>query len=106
MFLYKSLDKFSFGENEISGVNIQYDGGRIEWKVLLHCLGNGITHWREQNNQNIQFNSDEKGEITTVTIIGEGVNLKEIIKATETEGASGKLVEMPSEDERIIISVE
>ena len=27
---YKSLDKFSFGENEISGVNIQYDGGRIE----------------------------------------------------------------------------
>ena len=45
-------------------------------------------------------------KIVKEKVLGEGIDLKEIIKATETEGASGKLVEIQSKDERIVISVE
>ena len=69
---YKSLDQFDLNKNEIPGVYIEYNKDRITLKVLLHCLRNGIAHWRENDNQNIQFTSNAYGQISTVKITGAG----------------------------------
>ena len=39
-------------------------------------------------------------------MVGEGIDLQEIVKAMETGDASGKLMEIQSKDEHIVISAE
>ena len=39
-------------------------------------------------------------------ILNEGVNLQEIIKATEAEDVSGKLMEIQDKEDHIIISID
>ena len=45
------------------------------------CIRNGIAHWRENGNNNIEFRSSDGGEITSVAIkgsTGRGKNKKYI----------------------------
>ncbi|WP_236979686.1 HEPN family nuclease [Membranihabitans maritimus] len=74
---YNSLKQYSIKLNEIPGVSIVYkDYQQISLKVLLHCLRNGIAHWKENGNQNIDFvtvqNTKGEKEIKKVIIKGTG----------------------------------
>lgn len=72
---YQSLDQHSINNGDIGGVTISYKNSSISLKVLLHCLRNGIAHWRENGNQNISFgtiSTNGINEINKVAITGSG----------------------------------
>jgi len=43
-------------------------------KIILHCLRNGLAHWmeREENSDNLKFESNEESEISRIIIKGTG----------------------------------
>ncbi|WP_320128712.1 HEPN family nuclease [uncultured Sphaerochaeta sp.] len=72
---YHSLKGCTVNLDEIKAVHITYSHPMISIKVLLHCLRNGLAHWRENGNQNVKFDTEQienKNEIVKVTICGDG----------------------------------
>lgn len=72
---YDQLQHESFHKSEIEGVEINYKSEHISLQVLLHCLRNAISHWREKGSDNLRFLNEENNEskeITKVTIKGDG----------------------------------
>lgn len=80
---YQNLQSVNIDFDKIPNVKITYRSEVLTAGVLLHCLRNGIAHWKERQNNNIVFISNpETNEIEKVIISGSGnvLRKKENIK--------------------------
>lgn len=68
---YKTLGDFIIDHEKIPNTTITYKQKEVTALILLHCLRNGISHWKENQNSNIEF-IHSNNEIVKVKISGSG----------------------------------